>query len=96
MAGLDSETRTRGVFELHEDTDFVDFAFHVRILAVAISNVEGYVLEEARETAAVTPKSPGKSSTEKPDTLLTIVHHAIENLHSRIGACLGFKCMFMY
>lgn len=93
MAGPDSETRTRGVFELHEDTDFVDFAFHVRILAVAISNVEGYVLEEARETAAVTPKSPGKPSADKPDTLLTIVHHAIENLHSRIGTCLRFKCM---
>ncbi|KAJ7703109.1 hypothetical protein B0H17DRAFT_1127442 [Mycena rosella] len=85
IAEVDPEARIRGVFDLHNDTDYTDLGFYVRVLAVAISNVQGYVLEEARAPAAPpTPGSPGKPSTEKPDTLLMTVRNAIENLHSRI------------
>ncbi|KAJ7497381.1 hypothetical protein FB451DRAFT_1211251 [Mycena latifolia] len=85
MAQGDLETPIRDVFDLDNDTDYTDLAFYVRVLAVAISNVEGYVLEGARPPAASLPHgSPGKASTDKPDVLLTVVRNAIENLHSRI------------
>ncbi|KAJ7084483.1 hypothetical protein B0H15DRAFT_399988 [Mycena belliarum] len=83
--GTTTKTGTRGIFELYSDTDYTDLAFHVRVLAVAISNVQGYVLEEARVSATVPTKgSPGKPFAEKPDTVLTLMRNAIENLHSRI------------
>ncbi|KAJ7446146.1 hypothetical protein B0H11DRAFT_2337325 [Mycena galericulata] len=78
------ETRIRGLFEVYEDTDYIDMGFYVQVLAVAISNVEGYVLQEARELTALPPGSPGKPAAEKPETMLTLVRIAIENLHSRI------------
>ncbi|KAJ7287443.1 hypothetical protein C8J57DRAFT_1495884 [Mycena rebaudengoi] len=81
-----SKPRIRGIFELHEDTDYVNLGFYVQILAVAISNVEGYVREEPPSKALVpkTPESPGKPSTEKTDTLLMVVRSLVEGLHGRI------------
>ncbi|KAJ7924900.1 hypothetical protein B0H13DRAFT_1976627 [Mycena leptocephala] len=85
IAELGPEGRKPSIFELHDDTDYDDLAFYVQVLAVAISNVPGYVQEEASQPVVVAPASPGKSSGEKPDTKLTLVRHAVENLHSRIG-----------
>lgn len=80
------------MFELHEKTDYVDMGFYAQILAVAISNVDGYVEEDratSQEVASVsltmTPGSPGKQSVDKPDTPLQLVRSAVLNLHSRIG-----------
>ncbi|KAJ6593986.1 hypothetical protein B0H19DRAFT_1246705 [Mycena capillaripes] len=84
IAEASPEDRPHGIFELSDDTDYDDLAFYVQVLAVAVSNIPGYVQEEANHPVAVVPASPGKSSTEKPDTKLTLVRHAIENLHSRI------------
>ncbi|KAJ7770139.1 hypothetical protein DFH07DRAFT_768691 [Mycena maculata] len=85
ITGSKPETPIRGVFEVYDNADYVDMAFYVQVLAVAISNVEGYVLEETREPVAPPPPgSPGKPSAEKPDTTLTLVRLAIENLHSCI------------
>ncbi|KAJ6587010.1 hypothetical protein DFH09DRAFT_242193 [Mycena vulgaris] len=81
----DPENSIHGIFDLYSNTDYTDLAFYTRVLAVAISNVEGYFLEAASTSAAAPVQaSPGKPSTEKPDTPLTIVRNAIENLHSRI------------
>ncbi|KAJ7045604.1 hypothetical protein C8F04DRAFT_1065455 [Mycena alexandri] len=79
-----SEGQTRGIFEVHDGADYDDVEFYVQILAVATSNVPGYVLEEASQPVIVTPASPGKPLAERPDTKLTLVRNAIENLHSRI------------
>ncbi|KAJ7217972.1 hypothetical protein GGX14DRAFT_598937 [Mycena pura] len=76
------ETRIRGVLELHENTDYVDLGFYIQILAVALSNVESYVQEQA--PVAIPQASPGKASAEKPDTMLTLVRHAIESVHGSI------------
>ncbi|KAF8210364.1 hypothetical protein K438DRAFT_2011771 [Mycena galopus ATCC 62051] len=78
------EGETRGIFELADDVDYDDLAFYVQVLSVAVSNVPGYVEEEASQPIVAPPASPGKLSLEKPDTKLTLVRHAIENLHSRI------------
>ncbi|KAJ7188145.1 hypothetical protein C8R46DRAFT_1341018 [Mycena filopes] len=78
------EAETPGIFEVHDDTDYDDLEFYVQILAVATSNVRCYVLEEASQPVVLTPASPGKPLAEKPDTKLTLVRNAIENLHSRI------------
>ncbi|KAJ7178458.1 hypothetical protein C8R43DRAFT_460335 [Mycena crocata] len=81
---LSPEARSRGIFEIYDGTDYVDLGFYGRILAVAISNIQGYVQEdEARKTTQPTG-SPGKASTEKTETMLTLVRNAIEGLHSRI------------
>ncbi|KAJ7783268.1 hypothetical protein B0H16DRAFT_486848 [Mycena metata] len=79
-----SEGQARGIFEVYDGADYDDLEFYVQILAVATSNVPGYVQEEASQPVIVTPASPGKPSAEKPDTKLTLVRNAIENLHSRI------------
>ncbi|KAJ7251517.1 hypothetical protein B0H12DRAFT_1234154 [Mycena haematopus] len=72
------------IFELCDDTDYDDLGFYVQVLSVAISDVAGYVEEEASQPTVLPPSSPSKLSPEKPDTKLTLVRHAIENLHSRI------------
>lgn len=92
QADSSDKKQTRGMFELHEKTDYVDMGFYAQILAVAISNVDGYVEEDratSQEVASVsltmTPGSPGKQSVDKPDTPLQLVRSAVLNLHSRIG-----------
>ncbi|KAJ7680414.1 hypothetical protein DFH06DRAFT_416511 [Mycena polygramma] len=84
IADLRPEGQTPSVFELHDDTDYDDLAFYVQVLAVAVSNIPGYVAEEASQPVVVVPASPGKASAEKPDTKLSLVRNAVENLHSRI------------
>lgn len=71
---------------MHDSTDYDDLSFYVKILSVAISNIPGYVQEEASQPAVAPTASPGKLAPENPDTKLTLVRHAVENLHSRIGA----------
>ncbi|KAJ6499214.1 hypothetical protein C8R45DRAFT_108118 [Mycena sanguinolenta] len=80
-----SEGDQPGIFDLGDDVDYDDLAFYVQVLSVAISNVAGYVEEEASQPVVLLPPaSPSKMSQEKPDTKLTVVRLAIENLHSRI------------
>jgi hypothetical protein len=79
---------TSGIFEIHEKADYVDMAFYVEILSVAISNVDGYVAEERKNIyprgTYVKPGSPSKQA-EKAEAPLQLVRTAVENLHSQIG-----------
>ncbi|KAJ6625558.1 hypothetical protein B0H10DRAFT_2211860 [Mycena sp. CBHHK59/15] len=89
LAGADPKTRTREIFELYDNTDYVNMKFYVQILAVAISNVKRYVQQEQGpglpdSPTHGTPKSPGKPSAEKTDTILTLVRSSVESLHGRI------------
>ena len=81
---------TPGIFELHDKADYVDMGFYVEILSMAISNVDGYVVEEHKSLhpRAAFPKPPGspsKQAAEKAETPLQLVRTAVENLHSKIG-----------
>ncbi|TFK75383.1 hypothetical protein BDN72DRAFT_874597 [Pluteus cervinus] len=69
---------TPGAFELNESTNYITMGYHVKLLAAAISDVEGY-LELERENAVT--KSP---STEKISQLSRITA-AIDLLHDQIA-----------
>lgn len=70
------------MFELHEKTDYVDLGFNVQVLAVAVSKVRAYV-EQERIARRATPANP-KNSEELPDTMIQLIHQAIEKRHSSI------------
>ncbi|KAF5380445.1 hypothetical protein D9615_004477 [Tricholomella constricta] len=75
-----------GHFEQHENTDFVDMAFYVQILGVAITNVIGYVMEERN---APRPRPSSSHDTVAPaqpaEPPLALIRLAIENVHSKIS-----------
>lgn len=74
-------------FSLSETTNYLDLGYYISILAIALSNVRGYVIEERRasQTKHSTlhrPLSPHKR-TESPKDL-QLVYTALETLHSNI------------
>ncbi|KAG6841874.1 hypothetical protein C0991_005604 [Blastosporella zonata] len=70
-----------GKFEQHDATDFVDMAFYVQILGVAVTNIVGYVMEERQ---APRPRSSGVQGG-LPDSPLVLLQTAIENIHAQIS-----------
>ncbi|KAG6903046.1 hypothetical protein C0995_007479 [Termitomyces sp. Mi166 len=86
MRQRSTATDSPGKFEQHDNTDFVDMTFYVRILGVAITNVVGYVMEERKaprprisSSANVTP------STQPQEPPLVLLRTALETLHARIS-----------
>ncbi|KAF8161155.1 hypothetical protein B0H34DRAFT_795986 [Crassisporium funariophilum] len=78
-----------GFFALHDGTDYVDLGYYISMLATALSNVRGYVVEERRSSKNKTP-SLGRSQSptklgEKPKTELLLLHSELEALHSSIS-----------
>ncbi|KAK7057112.1 VWFA domain-containing protein [Favolaschia claudopus] len=71
------------LFTLNDDTDYDDLAFHIQILAVAVTNIPGYAQEDAEQLPVMPPASPSKNSVEKVTKLMQ-VRNAIEELHGRI------------
>lgn len=82
------------MFELHEKTDYVDLGFNVQVLAVAVSKVRAYV-EQERIARRATPPNP-KNPEELPDTMMQMVHQAIEKRHSSICKNPLLFLLFMY
>ncbi|KAG5726394.1 hypothetical protein E4T56_gene9334 [Termitomyces sp. T112] len=75
-----------GKFEQHGKTDFVDMAFYVRILGVAITNIEGYVKEERKAPRPRRSSSANATSSTQPqEPPLVLLQTAIETLHARIS-----------
>ncbi|RDB24989.1 hypothetical protein Hypma_007853 [Hypsizygus marmoreus] len=74
-----TESTKPGKFEQYEKTDFVDMAFYVQILSVAISNVSAYVVEE-RKTRCRTI-----SAEEDNKSTLSLILSSIDVLHSGIS-----------
>lgn len=77
-----------GIFDLHDETDYVDLGFYVYILSVALSNVKGWALEERKELRLkpLGRHSPKLGSGEdKPKTQLQVLCQALESLHSGIS-----------
>lgn len=72
--------------ELHQATDYVDMGFYVQILAVALSNVMGYVAKERKppRPRPSTSGSPDNVDKSQPETMLELIVKAILALHSRI------------
>ncbi|KAG5342717.1 hypothetical protein C0989_010685 [Termitomyces sp. Mn162] len=74
-----------GKFEQHGKTDFVDMTFYVRILGVAITNIEGYVKEERKAPRPRRSSSANATSSTQPqEPPLVLLQTAIETLHARI------------
>ncbi|KAK0212746.1 hypothetical protein DFS33DRAFT_62064 [Desarmillaria ectypa] len=71
---------TSDVFNVCDETDYVDMGFWTEILAVALSNIDGYVAQEMKNPPPI--GSPSKS--DKPYTILQRVRRAIEGVHSQI------------
>lgn len=78
-----------GIFDLHDETDYVNLGFNVYILSVALSNVKGWALEEREESRSkpLGRHSPNKlgSGEDKPKTPLQVLCQALESLHSGIS-----------
>ena len=81
-----SSGKSPGKFALHDETDYIDLGFYVSILAVAVSNIREYVVQErrAKHTVASHQSSPSIGG-ERPKTDLQLLHTALEALHSKIG-----------
>ncbi|EDR08791.1 uncharacterized protein LACBIDRAFT_296212 [Laccaria bicolor S238N-H82] len=66
-----------GIFDLHDETDYVNLGFYVYILSVALSNVKGWALEECEESRSkpLGRHSPNKlgSGEDKPKTPLQVL-----------------------
>ncbi|KAG7440007.1 uncharacterized protein BT62DRAFT_938438 [Guyanagaster necrorhizus] len=71
---------TSDIFNICDETDYVDLGFWTELLAVALSNIEGYVAQEMKHPPPI--GSPSKS--DKTHTVLQLVRQAIEDVHSRI------------
>ncbi len=72
---------TSDVFNVYDETDYVDMGFWTELLAVVLSNIDGYVAQEMKNPPPI--GSPSKS--DKTYTVLQCVRNAIEDVHSRIG-----------
>ncbi|KAK0241695.1 hypothetical protein EDD85DRAFT_411137 [Armillaria nabsnona] len=71
---------TSDVFNVYDETDYVDMGFWTELLAVVLSNIDGYVAQEMKNSPPI--GSPSKS--DKTYTVLQCVRNAIEDVHSRI------------
>ncbi|KAF8070514.1 hypothetical protein FPV67DRAFT_1756091 [Lyophyllum atratum] len=82
----DDTALERGRFEQHEKTDFVDMAFYVQILSLALTNIPGYVMEERTAPRPRASTSQGGAAfDETPEPPLGLIRLAIESLHSGIS-----------
>lgn len=79
-----------GIFELHEETDYVDMGYHIQLLAAALSDVDGYIALE-RIGGYRVPVSPSKSGSDFPESPLQLVKVAIEALHDKIGGSILYS-----
>jgi hypothetical protein len=79
-----SSSDQSGIFDLHDETDYVDLGFYVYILSVALSNVKGWALEERKHIGHHSPNKLG-SGEDKPKTPLQVLCQALESLHSGIS-----------
>ncbi|KAF8806404.1 hypothetical protein BYT27DRAFT_7212091 [Phlegmacium glaucopus] len=75
-------------FSLSATTNYLDLGYYISILAIALSNVRGYVTEERREpktkhSTSHRPLSPHKRMESPKD--LQLVYIALETLHSNIS-----------
>lgn len=91
LSGIDGPRR---MFEVDGNTDYEDLGFYVDLLAVALTNVNGYVAEERRlarleKSAAAAQRipadSPGRLKADKPPTTLEAIRAALDSLHGDIG-----------
>jgi len=76
-----------GKFSVHDGTDYVDLGLCIYILAVAVSDVRGYVFrheETADSHLSNFSTSPTKNLKERL-TNVQYLHNALENLHSSIS-----------
>ena len=80
-------------FSLSETTNYLDLGYYVSILAIALSNVRGYVAEE-RRVSKTGPLSPCKR-TESPKDL-QLVYTALETLHSNICKLIQVFTQLIY
>jgi len=74
-------------FLLSETTNYLDLGYYISILAIALSNVRGYVTGERRASktkqSTSSPLSPHKRTERLSD--LQLVYTALETLHSNIS-----------
>ncbi|KAK0485894.1 hypothetical protein IW261DRAFT_759419 [Armillaria novae-zelandiae] len=72
---------TSDIFSVYDETDYVNMGFWTELLAVTLSNIDGYVAQEMKNPPPI--GSPSKS--DKTYTVLQCVRNAIEDVHSRIA-----------
>ncbi|KAK0504673.1 hypothetical protein EDD18DRAFT_308278 [Armillaria luteobubalina] len=72
---------TSDIFNVYDETDYVDMGFWTELLAVTLSNIDGYVAQDMKTPLPI--GSPSKS--DKTYTILQCVRNAIEDVHSRIA-----------
>lgn len=77
--------------QINVDTfDYEDLCYHIDILSIALSGIDGYVAQERLLEAGATREdnihdSPRKFGKEKPQTQLDMIRAAIDMMHGKIG-----------
>ena len=82
---------------MSEDDYFLDLGYYVELLAIALTDIEGYVREESSSPhlqtlnapGQMTPSSPKKGPPEKPMTELETLKTLLDKLHGKIGTSLA-------
>lgn len=77
-----------GTFDVNEATDYVAMGLHVKLLSIALLDINGYVALERQNKTLVTPQiaSPGKEKPSNP--LLYRITAAMDLLHDRISTSI--------
>ncbi|KAF7296111.1 VWFA domain-containing protein [Mycena kentingensis (nom. inval.)] len=83
LAVLSPSDEEQSIFELKQDTNYVELVFKVHILSIALSNIDGYVKEEASQRQR-NPQSPSKSAGDKPETMVSRIIFALDDMHGNI------------
>ncbi|KIY73140.1 hypothetical protein CYLTODRAFT_440186 [Cylindrobasidium torrendii FP15055 ss-10] len=65
------------MFKLHDEADYVAMGHYIRILSIAINDVQGYVLEAKKD-------EPVSEGGNKIPSSLELLHSGLDVLHSRI------------
>jgi hypothetical protein len=78
-----------GLFSIHKTTDYEDVGYYVDILSVALSDIDGYVVEEQKSPQSndsgsqdSVGQSPKKEDKEKP---LQVIQRHLNRIYAQIG-----------
>nr|GAT60526.1 predicted protein [Mycena chlorophos] len=69
----------------YEEKDYDGLLVHIGILATALTDIAGYVKQEAQQRQTAPPGSPSKINADKPETEAALVVLAMNSFHGSIN-----------
>ena len=81
LEGLLDVVESTNVFRIHDNTDYNELWHYVRLLSIALTDVELY---NAAERRSVTQEQYGSPVKQKNKNKIVYIHEALERLHGTI------------